>query len=70
MERWKLGTGFFLPIFARWRGRGHHSLTPFTGPWRICSYCTKFIKQLLNDEHPIINGDGKQSRDFTYIERT
>lgn len=28
----------------------------------------KFIKQLLNDERPIINGDGKQSRDFTYIE--
>lgn len=28
----------------------------------------KFIKQLLNDERPIINGDGKQSRDFTYVE--
>lgn len=28
----------------------------------------KFIKQLLNDESPTINGDGKQSRDFTYIE--
>ena len=28
----------------------------------------KFIKQLLNNEQPIINGDGKQSRDFTYIE--
>lgn len=28
----------------------------------------KFIKQLLNDEKPTINGDGKQSRDFTYIE--
>ncbi|EIM05712.1 NAD dependent epimerase [Planococcus antarcticus DSM 14505] len=28
----------------------------------------KFLKQLLNDEAPIINGDGKQSRDFTYIE--
>lgn len=28
----------------------------------------KFIKQLLNDERPNINGDGKQSRDFTYIE--
>ena len=28
----------------------------------------KFIKQLLNGEHPIINGDGKQSRDFTYID--
>ncbi len=27
----------------------------------------KFIKQLLNDERPTINGDGKQSRDFTYI---
>jgi UDP-N-acetylglucosamine/UDP-N-acetylgalactosamine 4-epimerase len=28
----------------------------------------KFIKCLLNDEKPTINGDGKQSRDFTYIE--
>lgn len=28
----------------------------------------KFIKQLLNDESPIINGDGTFSRDFTYIE--
>ena len=27
-----------------------------------------FIKQLLNDEAPTIYGDGKQSRDFTYIE--
>ena len=28
----------------------------------------KFIKQLLNGEQPVINGDGSQSRDFTYIE--
>ena len=28
----------------------------------------KFIKMLLNGERPTINGDGKQSRDFTYIE--
>lgn len=28
----------------------------------------KFIKLLLNGETPTINGDGKQSRDFTYIE--
>jgi len=28
----------------------------------------KFIKQLMNDERSTINGDGKQSRDFTYIE--
>lgn len=28
----------------------------------------KFIKQLLNGEIPTINGDGRQSRDFTYIE--
>lgn len=30
----------------------------------------KFIKQLLNNERPNINGDGRQSRDFTYIENT
>lgn len=28
----------------------------------------KFIRQLLNGEVPTINGDGRQSRDFTYIE--
>lgn len=28
----------------------------------------KFVRQLLLDEQPTINGDGKQSRDFTYIE--
>ncbi len=28
----------------------------------------KFIKQLLSGEIPTIHGDGKQSRDFTYIE--
>ena len=28
----------------------------------------KFIRQLMNDERPVINGDGRQSRDFTYIE--
>ena len=28
----------------------------------------KFLKALLNGETPTINGDGKQSRDFTYID--
>ncbi len=28
----------------------------------------KFIKQLLKGEVPTINGDGRQSRDFTYVE--
>ncbi len=28
----------------------------------------KFIRQLLKGERPTINGDGKQSRDFTYVE--
>lgn len=28
----------------------------------------KFIRQLLHDEVPTINGDGNQSRDFTYID--
>lgn len=28
----------------------------------------KFLKQLINGETPTINGDGKQSRDFTYID--
>lgn len=28
----------------------------------------KFIKQLMDGEAPVINGDGKQSRDFTFVE--
>ena len=28
----------------------------------------KFLKQLMNNEAPTINGDGRQSRDFTYID--
>ena len=28
----------------------------------------KFLKQLLGGERPTINGDGRQSRDFTYID--
>lgn len=28
----------------------------------------KFIKMLMNNEAPTINGDGRQSRDFTYID--
>lgn len=28
----------------------------------------KFIKMLLSGERPVINGDGRQSRDFTYID--
>lgn len=28
----------------------------------------KFLKQLMNGQRPTINGDGMQSRDFTYIE--
>ena len=28
----------------------------------------KFLRQLLHGETPTINGDGKQSRDFTYID--
>lgn len=28
----------------------------------------KFVKDLINKKSPVINGDGKHSRDFTYIE--
>lgn len=28
----------------------------------------KFVKQLMNHESPVINGDGEYSRDFTYID--
>lgn len=32
------------------------------------SVIPRFIKQLLNNDRPVIYGDGNQSRDFTYIE--
>lgn len=37
-----------------------------SGPY--AAVIPKFISQLLRGEIPTINGDGKQSRDFTYIE--
>ena len=37
-----------------------------SGPY--AAVIPKFIKQLLINERPIVSGDGKQSRDFTYIE--
>ena len=36
--------------------------------FRSAAVIPKFIKQLLRNEAPTINGDGKQSRDFTYID--
>ncbi|RMF56937.1 MAG: NAD-dependent epimerase/dehydratase family protein, partial [Calditrichaeota bacterium] len=30
----------------------------------------KFIKAMLNDQSPVIYGDGEQSRDFTYVQNT
>ena len=38
--------------------------------WReaYAAVIPKFIKQLMDGETPTINGDGRQSRDFTYVE--
>jgi len=41
---------------------------PTSGPkFSICSCNTKFITAILNDESPVIYGDGEQSRDFTFV---
>jgi UDP-glucose 4-epimerase len=34
---------------------------------RIASVITLFLRAILNDERPVIYGDGQQSRDFIYI---
>ena len=36
--------------------------------WAYAAVIPKFVKQLLNNERPQINGDGETSRDFTYVD--
>lgn len=43
-------------------GPRQDSASPYSG------VLAKFITQMLNEEQPTINGDGEQSRDFTYVE--
>ena len=36
-------------------------------PWGEAGVVAIFINKLLKNEQPIINGDGKQTRDYTYV---
>ncbi len=66
------------PVLPKVEGQEGNLLTPYalTKPHMprqdpdgaYAAVIPRFIRQLLNDEIPTINGDGKQSRDFTYIE--
>ena len=35
--------------------------------WSLCRCNSFFIKNILRDNRPTINGDGENSRDFTFI---
>jgi len=40
---------------------------PRQNPHGEAGVVARFIRQLLHDEQPVINGDGTQSRDFVYV---
>ena len=50
------------PALPKEEGEEGNLLSPYA------AVIPKFIKQLLHGEQPVIYGDGKQSRDFTYVE--
>ncbi|MDI6735928.1 MAG: NAD-dependent epimerase/dehydratase family protein [bacterium] len=41
---------------------------PGQDPWGEAGVVAIFINKLLKNEQPIINGDGKQTRDYTYVD--
>lgn len=71
----KLASEYYLASFYRCYGLETVSLRYFNifGPRQdptsqYSGVLAKFITQMLNGEQPTIFGDGKQSRDFTYID--
>ena len=73
----KLASEYYMTSFYRCYGLETVSLRYFNifGPRQdptspYSGVLAKFITQMLNGEQPTIFGDGKQSRDFTYIDNT
>src|SRR5688500_6083815 len=71
----KLVGEYYSRVFSRVYGLETVSLRYFNvfGPrqdpsTQYSGVVSRFISALLNDEQPVIYGDGEQSRDFTYIE--
>jgi nucleoside-diphosphate-sugar epimerase len=71
----KLVGEYYCQVFTRVYGLETVSLRYFNvfGPRQdpgsqYSGVVSRFISALLNDERPVIYGDGEQSRDFTYIE--
>jgi nucleoside-diphosphate-sugar epimerase len=71
----KLVGEYYCRVFTRVYGLETVSLRYFNvfGPRQdpgsqYSGVVSRFISALLNDERPVIYGDGEQSRDFTYIE--
>jgi nucleoside-diphosphate-sugar epimerase len=71
----KLVGEYYCRVFTRVYGLETVSLRYFNvfGPRQdpgsqYSGVVSRFISALLNDERPVIFGDGEQSRDFTYIE--
>lgn len=71
----KLASEYYMASFFRCYGLETVSLRYFNifGPRQdptspYSGVLAKFITQMLKGEQPIIHGDGKQSRDFTYVD--
>lgn len=71
----KLVGEYYCQVFTRVYGLETISLRYFNvfGPRQdpgsqYSGVVSRFISALLNDEQPVIYGDGEQSRDFTYID--
>lgn len=71
----KLGNELYADVFARCYGmeligfRYFNVFGPRQDPFgEYAAVMPLFIKSLLADEAPFINGDGQQTRDFTYVD--
>lgn len=71
----KLVSEFYASVFHKVYGLETITLRYFNvfGPKQdpdspYAAVIPKFVKSLLNDQGPVIHGDGQQSRDFTYID--
>ncbi|RZD19127.1 MAG: NAD-dependent epimerase/dehydratase family protein [Candidatus Acididesulfobacter diazotrophicus] len=70
----KLATDKFLNYYFEIFGLKYVSLRygnvygPRQNPYGEAGVVAIFLNKMLNNEQPIINGDGKQTRDYVYIE--
>lgn len=69
----KLAAEYYIAMFARQHGFGHmlFRLANVYGPGQSndseAGVITVFVQRLLNQQSPIVYGDGLQTRDFIYV---